>query len=44
MVPSLTYTLLFFAGVLGTPLIYDGRAPLNYTQANLDASVDPYLT
>ncbi|KIM43056.1 glycoside hydrolase family 131 protein, partial [Hebeloma cylindrosporum] len=32
------------AGVLGTSFIYDGRAPLNYTRANLDASVDPYLT
>ena len=44
MVPSLSFTLLFIAGVLGTPLLYDGRAPLNYTQANLDGSVDPYLT
>lgn len=44
MVPSLSFTLIFIAGVLGTPLIYDGRAPLNYTQANLDGSVDPYLT
>jgi hypothetical protein len=44
MVPSLMCTLVFVAGVLGTSLIYDGRAPLNYTQANLDGSVDPYLT
>ena len=44
MVPSLSFTLIFIAGVLATPLIYDGRAPLNYTQANLDGSVDPYLT
>jgi len=44
MILSLTYTLVLVAGVLSTPLIYDGRAPLNYTQANFDESVDPYLT
>jgi len=27
-----------------TPLIYDGRAPLNLTQADLDSSTGPYLT
>ena len=34
-----------FVGVaLATPIIYDGRAPLNYSQFDFDKSVDPYLT
>ena len=40
----LIYTLAYVVGALGTPLIYNGLAPLNYTQADLDKSVDPYLT
>lgn len=27
-----------------TPLIYDGRAPFNYTAADLNGNVDPYLS
>ena len=32
------------AHVLTTPVIYDGRAPLSLTNADLDASVGPFLT
>ncbi|KDR82534.1 hypothetical protein GALMADRAFT_220528 [Galerina marginata CBS 339.88] len=38
------YTLLSVVGVLATPIIFDGRAPFNYTKADFDGSVDPYLT
>ena len=42
--PSM-YVLVLFVGVaLATPIIYDGRAPLNYSQFDFDKSVDPYLT
>ena len=42
---SSMYVLVLFVGVaLATPIIYDGRAPLNYTQFDFDKSVDPYLT
>ncbi|KAG2114369.1 uncharacterized protein F5147DRAFT_679277 [Suillus discolor] len=41
-------TVLAFAALvsltLATPLIYDGRAPFNYTIEDLDNSVDPYLS
>jgi len=46
----LIYTLAYAVGVLGAPvilgnpIIYNGFAPLNYTKADLDGSVDPYLT
>jgi hypothetical protein len=46
----LIYILTYAVGVLGTPVItgspviYNGFAPLNYTEADLDGSVDPYLT
>lgn len=43
MVATLSLLLLGGAAV-ATPIIYDGRAPLNYTQFDLDKSVDPYLT
>jgi hypothetical protein len=40
--------VLTFTGVIGlvsaTPLIYDGRAPFNYTSEDLDNSLDPYLS
>lgn len=36
--------VLFVGAALATPIIYDGRAPLNYSQFDLDKSVDPYLT
>lgn len=40
--------LVVFIGLLtlvaATPIIYDGRAPLNLTEAALDASLGPYLT
>ena len=26
------------------PIIYDGRAPMNLTEADLDSSTGPYLT
>ncbi|CUA72598.1 hypothetical protein RSOLAG22IIIB_10160 [Rhizoctonia solani] len=32
----------FATGVLATPVLYDGRAPLNYTAANIDAFQAPY--
>ena len=39
------YVLVLLVGTaLATPIIYDGRAPLNYSQSDLDKSVDPYLT
>ena len=42
---SSMYALVLFVGAaLATPIIYDGRAPLNYSQFDLDKSVDPYLT
>ncbi|KAF8158448.1 hypothetical protein B0H34DRAFT_797835 [Crassisporium funariophilum] len=41
---SLLCLLTLIAGACAASVIYDGRAPLNYTQANLDGSVDPYLT
>ncbi|KAG1895683.1 uncharacterized protein F5891DRAFT_657225 [Suillus fuscotomentosus] len=41
-------TVLAFAALVSltsaTPLIYDGRAPFNYTIEDLDNSVDPYLS
>jgi len=43
MVAFLSLMLLVEAA-LATPIIYDGRAPLNYTQSDLDKSIDPYLT
>jgi len=40
--------VLTFAGFVGlasaTPLIYDGRAPFNYTGEDLNNSLDPYLS
>ncbi|KAI0072191.1 hypothetical protein K474DRAFT_420644 [Panus rudis PR-1116 ss-1] len=30
--------------VLGTPVLWDGRAPFNLTNADLDANIGPYLT
>lgn len=41
---SLTFILFPFLGTLATPIIYDGRAPFDYTAADFDNSVDPYLT
>ncbi|KAI0738897.1 hypothetical protein C8Q80DRAFT_1275116 [Daedaleopsis nitida] len=32
------------AFVLGTPVVYDGRAPSNLTDADLDSSTGPFLT
>lgn len=41
-------TVFAFAALVSlasaTPLIYDGRAPFNYTIEDLDNSVDPYLS
>ncbi|KAG8681369.1 hypothetical protein FRC11_001197 [Ceratobasidium sp. 423] len=31
------------ASALATPVLYDGRAPLNYTSANIDAFQSPYV-
>ncbi len=44
VVLSAVYAFLPVLGALATPIIYDGRAPFNYTAADLDNSVDPYLT
>ncbi|KAF8748576.1 hypothetical protein RHS01_10705 [Rhizoctonia solani] len=30
-------------GALATPILYDGRAPLNYTSTNIDAFQSPYV-
>lgn len=29
--------------VTATPILYDGRAPLNLTEADIEASTGPYL-
>ncbi|KAG8733976.1 hypothetical protein FRC10_012048 [Ceratobasidium sp. 414] len=31
------------AGALATPVLYDGRAPFNYTSANIDSFTYPYV-
>lgn len=31
------------ASVLATPILYDGRTPLNYTSSNIDAFQSPYV-
>ncbi|KAG8712788.1 hypothetical protein FRC08_014104 [Ceratobasidium sp. 394] len=31
------------AGALATPVLYDGRTPLNYTSANIDSFTYPYV-
>lgn len=37
--------LFAFVGVAAsTGLYFDGRAPFNYTEADLDTSTGPYLT
>ncbi|KAG8722350.1 hypothetical protein FRC09_006389 [Ceratobasidium sp. 395] len=33
----------FVAGALATPVLYDGKAPLNYTSAQIDAFAAPYV-
>jgi dTDP-4-dehydrorhamnose reductase len=38
------YALSSVLGALATPLIFDGRAPFNYTETDLNNSIDPYLT
>jgi hypothetical protein len=35
---------LVASAALATPIIYDGRAPYNYTSDDLNNSVDPYLS
>jgi hypothetical protein len=34
----------FLSLTSATPLIYDGRAPFNYTIEDLNNSIDPYLS
>ncbi|KAI0629797.1 hypothetical protein C8Q77DRAFT_1138613 [Trametes polyzona] len=41
---SIFYFFGFFVSALATPIIYDGRAPFNLTNANLDTSTGPFLT
>ena len=36
--------LSFALSAAATPIIYDGRAPFNLTDADLDSSTGPYLT
>ena len=36
--------LAFLSLVKATPVLYDWRAPLNFTQAELQASNGPYLS
>ena len=39
------YAAVAFAAVAtATPVLYDGRAPFNLTNADLNASIGPYLT
>ncbi|KAB5591545.1 hypothetical protein CTheo_5011 [Ceratobasidium theobromae] len=35
--------LAFIATALATPVLYDGRAPLNYTSADIDGPKPPYV-
>lgn len=45
MLYSIVLTLSAFVSLTSaTPLIYDGRAPFNYTVEDLDNSLDPYLS
>ncbi|CCO35371.1 hypothetical protein BN14_09489 [Rhizoctonia solani AG-1 IB] len=39
---SLTLIAACAIGALATPVLYDGRAPLNYTSSNIDAFQSPY--
>lgn len=41
---SFLIALVCAVGAVSTPILWDGRAPLNFTAANLDGSVEPYLT
>jgi len=41
---SFACLLILCCQVFATPLIWDGRARLNFTSSDLDRSVDPYLT
>ncbi|KAG1883919.1 hypothetical protein F4604DRAFT_1575153 [Suillus subluteus] len=45
MLPSIVLAFTAFVSLTSaTPLIYDGRAPFNYTIEDLDNSLDPYLS
>lgn len=49
MIPSTIHSLvslsfLLFSSVAATPLLWDGRAPFNLTNSDLNASIGPYLT
>ncbi|TFK40502.1 hypothetical protein BDQ12DRAFT_647510 [Crucibulum laeve] len=44
VLPSLLVVFAAVTGVLGTPVIYDGRAQFSLKAADLDSSADPYLT
>ncbi|KEP47221.1 hypothetical protein V565_163750 [Rhizoctonia solani 123E] len=39
----LTFLITCATSVLATPVLYDGRAPLNYSTANIDAFQSPYV-
>ncbi|KAF9522573.1 hypothetical protein CPB83DRAFT_899521 [Crepidotus variabilis] len=41
---SLLVALFFVVRALAKPVLWDGRAPFNFTSVNLDASADPYLS
>ena len=44
MLELLGLFLLYTVHVLATPVLYDGRAPFNLTDADLDSSSGPFLT
>ncbi|KAG1739392.1 uncharacterized protein EDB91DRAFT_1053830 [Suillus paluster] len=45
MLRSIVFTFAAFVSLTSaTPLIYDGRAPFNYTSEDLNSDLDPYLS
>jgi hypothetical protein len=43
-IPQLLVLAAAALKVVATPVLYDGRVSLDYTQAELDGSQDPFLT
>ena len=37
------FALYFVSFTLATPVLWEGRAPFNYTEADIDESFGPYL-
>ncbi|KAI0298078.1 hypothetical protein B0F90DRAFT_1633040 [Multifurca ochricompacta] len=41
---TIAFALLFDALVWATPVLWEGRAPYNYTKADIDESIGPYFS